>query len=249
MQPTERFSRRVENYRRYRPSYPAGVIELMRQEGRLEVGARVADVGSGTGILTRLLVEAGWEVDAVEPNGPMREAAEADLGARAAFHSVAATAEATTLPEASVAAIVCAQAFHWFEREAAAREFRRILRPDGLVFLVWNERREDSEFDCAYEAIIDSLGAGRAECGHGAVQRNLEHFFRPETFREASFFNPQSMDWEVLRGRFLSSSYVPLEDDPRHPRLLGELEELFHRYQQEGRVVFAQNAWVYFGQV
>jgi SAM-dependent methyltransferase len=249
MQSTERFSRRVENYRRYRPSYPAEVIELMRKDGGLRAGARVSDVGSGTGILTRLLLEAGWEIDADEPNGPMREAAEADLGHWPGFHSIAATAEATTLPDHSVAAIVCAQAFHWFDREAAGREFRRILRPGGLIFLVWNERREDSEFDGAYEAMIDALGAGRAECSHGAVQRDLVGFFRPGTYREASFSNPQPMDWEALRGRFLSSSYVPLEEDPRHPQLLGELEELFQRYQRGGQVVFSQNAWVYFGQV
>ncbi len=158
MNPTERFSNRVENYRRFRPSYPAGVIELIRNTASLRAGAAVADVGSGTGILTKLLLEAGWDVYAVEPNAPMRRAAEDELGSHARFHSVDASAETTGLPTASVDVITCAQAFHWFNRDAARAEFARLLKPDGWVFIIWNERELSSAFDRAYYDILTTLG-------------------------------------------------------------------------------------------
>ncbi len=140
MNPMERFSNRVENYRRFRPSYPDAVIDLIRETAGLREGSPAADLGSGTGILTRLLLDAGWEVFAVEPNAPMRAAAEEELGAEARFHSIDAPAEATGLPAGSVQAITCAQAFHWFDREAAQAEFARILKPEGWAFIIWNER-------------------------------------------------------------------------------------------------------------
>ena len=251
MDSTERFSNRAENYRRYRPTYPPAVIELIRDAARLEPGVDVADLGSGTGILTRLLLEAGWKVHAVEPNAPMREAAESDLAGFPRFRSLAATAEKTTLPDASVAAITCAQAFHWFDRTAARAEFRRILRPDGWVFLIWNERETDetSPFGDDYHALLDSIGQEYSKIHSSRIDQHLETFFLPGTYQKKTFYNPQDMTWEVLRGRFLSSSYVPPEEDPRQPLLLAELERIFHRHEQDGKVVFRQDSFVYFGQL
>jgi SAM-dependent methyltransferase len=249
MDVTERFSDRVENYRRYRPGYPAAVIDLVRETAGLEAGATVADVGSGTGILTRLLLEAGWEVFAVEPNGPMRLAAEEDLASWPRFHSVEARAEATGLREGSVEAITCAQAFHWLEREAARAEFRRILKPEGWVFLIWNERCTGSGFDLAYHEILASLGHAFEGVRDRAEDKRLETFFRAGTYREARFPNPTRMTWEALRGRFLSSSYAPAEGDPRHGEMLGRLEGIFREYEEDGRVVQEQTANVYFGRV
>lgn len=249
MHPTERFSNRVENYRRYRPGYPPEVIELIRTTARLKPGADVADLGSGTGILTRLLLDAGWNVYAVEPNAPMREAAEADLGSHASFHSLATRAEETGLPDGSVDAITSAQAFHWFEREASRAEFRRISRPDGWVFLIWNERTCGGAFDHAYHEILATLGQEYEGVRDRAMEKRLESFFRPGTYREATFTNTSLMTWEMLRGRFLSSSYAPTEDDPRHPEIMAALEKAFRDNQRDGRVSLEHPACVYFGQV
>jgi SAM-dependent methyltransferase len=251
MDSTERFSNRAENYRLYRPTYPAAVIDLIRVTAKLGPDADVADLGSGTGILTRLLLEAGWKVHAIEPNAPMREAAEADLAASPRFRSLAATAEKTLLPDASVAAITCAQAFHWFDREAARLEFRRILRPDGWVFLIWNEREagEASPFGQDYQALLDSIGQEYSKIYASRINQHLESFFLSGTYQRRTFYNPQDMTWEVLRGRFLSSSYVPPEGDPRQPLLLAELERIFHRHEQDGKVVFRQDSFVHFGQL
>jgi SAM-dependent methyltransferase len=253
MKPTERFSNRVENYRRFRPSYPAALIEFIRETAGLHAGSRVADVGSGTGILTRLLLDAGWEVFAVEPNAPMRRAAEEEFGARTGFHSVDASAEATGLPAASVDAITCAQAFHWFDHNAAMAEFARILKPEGWAFIIWNERQITSPADLAYSEILTSLGHaydGVRERGR-LVQTNdiLERSFRAGTYRTSGFPNPSRMDWETFRGRFLSSSYAPAEDDPRAGDYLARLEALFREHQRDGEIVMDQTANVYCGQL
>ena len=249
MNVTERFSNRVENYRRYRPSYPAGVIDLIRETAGLRPGAAVADVGSGTGILTRLLLDVGWEVYAVEPNAPMRQAAESDLGAHARFHSVDASAEATGLPGASVEAITCAQAFHWFDRDAAHAEFARILKPEGWMFIIWNERQLGGAFDRAYYEILASLGHAYDGVRERSNDQALEPFFRAGTYRTAQFPNPSRLDWETLRGRFLSSSYVPAEGDPRQPELIAWLERIFREHQRGGVVVVDSTANVYFGKL
>ena len=125
--PTRRFSGRVENYARYRPGYTAGVLDILAAEMGFSEQSVVADVGSGTGISTRLFLDHGNEVFAVEPNADMRAAAEAALQANPRFHSIAATAEATGLPAASIDLVVAGQAFHWFRVAETRREFMRSL--------------------------------------------------------------------------------------------------------------------------
>ena len=142
--PTARFSNRVDDYVRYRPSYPAGVLEILRAEVGLTPASIIADVGSGTGISAELFLRNGNTVYAVEPNDAMRHAAERLLGGYHAFHSVNGRAEATTLPDASIDLSLAAQAFHWFDVPKARAEWQRILRPDGWAVLVWNTRRTDT---------------------------------------------------------------------------------------------------------
>ena len=137
---TERFSSRVENYVKYRPSYPAAVLQLLSMRCGLDATSTVADVGSGTGILTELLLETGAEVFAVEPNREMRAAAEKLLSDYGRFRSVDGTAEATTLQAACVDLVTASQAFHWFDVQKSRRELGRILRPRAWVALIWNER-------------------------------------------------------------------------------------------------------------
>lgn len=253
MKPTERFSNRADDYRRYRPGYPLAVTELMREACGLKAGASVADVGSGTGIFSRLLLEAGFEVTAVEPNGPMQLAAEEDLGHFPRFHSVAAAAEQTGLPGASFDAITVAQAFHWFDHQAARREFQRLLRPGGLVFIIWNNRQIDSSpFARAYEDLLKALGESYEAVAHRSQDvgpRGIEEFFAPGVAQLAEFDNPHVMDWPGLRGRFLSASYAPAKGDPRHEDFLARLERIFRQHEVEGRVTFDQTTKVYYGKL
>src|SRR5262245_64642768 len=142
---TQRFSSLVENYIKYRPGYPNEVIETLRSECGLTSGSIIADVGSGTGILTEMFLRIGNTVYGIEPNREMREAAERLLKDYPRFRSVASRAEETTLDDASVDFITAGQAFHWFDREKTREEFARILRPRGWVALIWNERVTTAE--------------------------------------------------------------------------------------------------------
>jgi hypothetical protein len=179
----------------------------------------------------------------------MRAAAETDLGSSDRFHSHAAPAERTGLPAGCVDAITCAQSFHWFDRDAARTEFDRILVPRGWVFLIWNERREGAPFEHAYHDILASLGHAFEGIRNRTIKKNLESVFLPGTYREAAFPNSQSMTWKGLRGRFLSSSYVPTAEDPRHAGLLFELERIFRQHQCDGKITLEQDARIYYGQV
>ena len=152
---TQRFSDRVENYIRYRPSYPAQVLETLRSECGLSASSTVADIASGTGIFSRLLLEDGNRVYGVEPNREMRQAAERLLADFRGFMSIAGTAEATTLPDQSVEFATAAQAAHWFDLPKARKEFARILKPQGWAVLIWNERCTDTTpFLREYEELL-----------------------------------------------------------------------------------------------
>src|SRR5882672_3406944 len=119
---TSRFSDRVENYIRYRPGYPPGVLQALKAECGLTPGHVLADIASGTGIWTRTLLENGNPVFGVEPNAEMREASERLLAEFPKFTSVAGAAEATTLADHSADFVSAAQAAHWFDRGRARHE-------------------------------------------------------------------------------------------------------------------------------
>jgi SAM-dependent methyltransferase len=154
-----RFSNRADNYARYRPGYPLGVMDILRNQCGLTDASVVADIGSGTGILSELFLRNGNTVFAIEPNAAMRQVADRLLGEFPNFLSIDATAEATTLDASSVDLVTAAQAFHWFDRDRARKEFARILRPGGWVALIWNERRLDSTaFLRDYEQLLLSPG-------------------------------------------------------------------------------------------
>jgi SAM-dependent methyltransferase len=246
--PRGRFSNRVEDYRRYRPGYPAGVIRTLEQAGALSRDGTVADVGSGTGILTGLLLAAAQTVYAIEPNAPMRHAAEEELGTYPGFRSVDATAEATTLPDASVDLVTAGQAFHWFDPAAARREFLRILHSGGQVALVWNERLTDTPFLDAFENLLLRHSVDYTTVDHRQVTPDtLAPFFGPGGYRSAVFPNEQRFDREGLRGRLLSSSYVPPADHPGFPAMIEEMERIFAAHQEGGRVAFRYETKLFWG--
>ena len=248
---TERFSDRVENYIRYRPSYPVAVLDVLREEINLTSDWTIADVGSGTGISTELFLKNGNKVFAVEPNAPMRAAAERLLAGYPKFQSVDGTAEATTLPNDSVDAVVAAQAFHWFDPVKFSVECRRIVEPNGWGVLLWNARRLDSTpFLRDYELLLKKYGVDYAQVRHENVdQSRLDRFFSPRQWRKRMVENEQRLTLDGLRGRALSSSYVPADGDPAQATLLNELDELFAREQRDGLVVVEYDVEIYFGRL
>jgi SAM-dependent methyltransferase len=246
--PTERFSTRVDNYARYRPSYPAASIDLLASRCGLAPGTQVADIGSGTGILSELLLERGAQVHAVEPNDAMRGSAEARLGGRPGFRSVRGSAEATTLPAASIELLVAGQAFHWFDAQRARKEALRVATAGAMGALLWNERpRGTHRFLDEYDALLrrhapeyDRIVASRADVP------SMRGFFGGH-MQEASFANEQRFDFEGLKGRLLSSSYAPEAGQPQHEALLAALHELYLRHERDGQIIFPYQTLVYFG--
>ncbi len=248
--PTQRFSSRVEQYVRCRPGYPAEVIECLRAECGLTPSAVIADVASGTGLFSRLLLENGNEVYAIEPNSEMRVAGEQFLSGFPRFHSVAGRAEATTLSDHSMDFVTAAQAAHWFDRDAARREFARILKPGGWTVLVWNERCTDSTpFLRAYEDLLLRYGTDYSEVRHERTTSTLDAFFHPVPFESRVFDYRQEFDYQGLEGRLLSSSYTPQAGEPNHEPMIRELWRLFDTYNKTGRVAFGYTTRVYFGRL
>lgn len=247
---TQRFSDRVGSYSRYRPSYPDGLVRLMEAECGLAPGVAVADVGSGTGILSRMLLDRGAKVYSVEPNHEMREAGERLLAGYECFTSVAGTAEATALPATSVGLVTAGQAFHWFDREAAREEFARILTPDGHVALVWNSPRyEATPFMRGYRRLLERFGTDWEKVTHLEVGADSLKPFFGGGFEERRLENRQTFDREALEGRLLSSSFVPGPDDPRSGPMLEELAGVFCEHQRGGEVVFEYDTRVFYGRL
>jgi SAM-dependent methyltransferase len=248
--PTQRFSSRVGNYVRYRPGYPPALIDLLRKECGLNSSAIIADVASGTGIFTRMLLENGNRVFGVEPNADMRKAGEEFLRGYPQFASVEGTAEATTLADHSVDLVTAAQAAHWFDRERARREFIRICRSGGWTVLIWNERRTESTlFLREYEQLLLSYGTDYQNVRHERTTQEIEAFFAPSGFQLRTFDYVQQFDYAALEGRLLSSSYTPQADDVAYAPMLRELRRIFDARQVDGRVAFEYDTLVYFGRL
>ncbi len=248
--PTARFSDRVEDYVRYRPGYPPQVLDLLRAECGLKPSHVIADIASGTGAFTRLLLENGNRVFAVEPNAEMREAGNRLLQSFNELESVAGTAEETTLPSASVDFVTAAQAAHWFNRSRARKEFVRILKPGGWCVLIWNERRTAATpFLRAYEQLLLNYGTDYKEVRHERTTSTIHEFFAPSPFQERSFDLRQHFDYDGAAGRLLSSSYAPLAGHPNHEPMMQELQRIF-RAHAEGEVVeFVYTTRLYYGRL
>jgi SAM-dependent methyltransferase len=245
----ERFSDRVENYIKYRPSYPPQVVETLQAECGLSVHSTVADIGCGPGNLAALILPVGAKVYGVEPNLEMREAGEKLLADEPGFKAVDGSAEKTTLADRSIDLITAGQAFHWFDFPVARAEFRRILKPDGWVALVWNTRLTDeTPFARAYEKLLKDQSEEYSKVDHRNVGREIISEFFTGSFQRRIFPYVQMFDWDGLKGRALSSSYVSLVE-PQLSGFLGSLKEIFDENANSGQVAFEYQTELFFGQI
>jgi len=245
-----RFGSRVDDYSKYRPNYPQAVIDLLKDDCGLTEKSVVADIGSGTGILSELFLKSGNLVYGVEPNAPMRGIAETLLEAYPRFISVDGTAESTNLEDSSVDFITAAQAFHWFQRDKARAEFARITKSPGWVVLIWNERRLDSTpFLRDYEAMLLHYGTDYEKVRHENVTGEIGSFFAPQVVNFRTFENVQIFDFEGLQGRVRSSSYTPEPGDANFEPMMARLNEIFKTHQDDGRVSFEYDTNVFYGKI
>ena len=236
MKSTERFTSRVENYHLYRPSYAQAFLDELKQALIGAPEASLADIGSGTGILSQQLLEAGWRVSGIEPNDAMRQLAEKQLESYPRFRSLKGTAEATGLEAHSVDLVVAAQAFHWFEPETARKEFLRILKPGGKVVLVWNIRQHSTDFLKAYEDFLHRYSTDYQLVDHQRFDwEGIAHFFRDQYQRKETP-NPQMMDWQKLWGYSQSCSYALPPGHPDFDQSREMLKKTFEQYAERSTI-------------
>ena len=247
----QRFSTRVADYLRYRPGYPSGVRDILRAECLLKSGHVVADMGSGTGLLSELFLKNGNRVFGIEPNEPMRQAGEEYLASYDGFTSVNGSAEATTLEDACVDLVTTGQAFHWFDRDACRREFSRVLKPSGWVVVIWNERLVDTTpFLRDYEALLRQFGTDYARVKESYPnEQHMRDFFGLAAYSSHELPNSQELDFEGLAGRLRSSSFSPTQDHPNHAPMMAQLQKTFDAYKQDGRVRLEYSTHVCFGRL
>lgn len=247
----ERFSNRVDAYVKYRPSYPSEAIAHLYDTIGFGENSIIADVGAGTGKFSELLLSQGSTIIAVEPNKEMGEAAEQRLGANPKFRAVPGSAENTGLPDHSVDFIVCAQAFHWFDRALTRQEFARILKPGGQVVLIWNSRIiSGTPFRESYDRLLHTYGIDYAKLMHKNISpTDLAAFYAPQPMSEARFIYSQSFDFEGLSGRLHSSSYIPTPEHPQYEPMMKELRTIFDQNEQDGLVPFEYETEIYWGEL
>ncbi|MFZ0218689.1 MAG: class I SAM-dependent methyltransferase [Candidatus Aquirickettsiella sp.] len=244
------FTKTVSYYLKYRPSYPKEVLDLLVRECGLNNKSLIADVGSGTGFLAKLFLEAGNTVYAVEPNQAMRETGEAYLAHYSHFHSISGTAEATQLEHASVDFITVGTAFHWFDVEKTKQEFKRIAKPKAWVVLVWNVRDTESLLIHDYESLLHEYGNDYANSKAKKLDKvALDIFFKGHTIKTASFRNVQLFDWEGFKGRLLSTSFIPSPEDAKYKAMVEQLNIIFLRYEKNGIIEFLYKTNLFYSHI
>ncbi len=248
--PTEKFSDRVEDYNRCRPGYPPEILAPLRKTCGLTSKSTVADIGSGTGLLTQPFLDNGNRVWAVEPNNEMRTAAERNFLRQPLFTSVNGTAEASGLESGSMDFVTAGQAFHWFDSAKTIPEFRRILKPDGWVVLIWNHRLHTaSDFMVEYEDLLQKQCPQYKTRTHRDHAKSVKEIFAKECFYYYACGNQQSFDLAGLKGRLLSSSYSLTAGDAGYQIMIDELHALFQQHEVAGQIKFEYETRVYFGHI
>ncbi len=234
--PKSRFSSRAKYYAKYRPGYPKEILTLLKQKEILQTDTIIADIGSGTGILSELFLQEKNHVLGIEPNPKMRIAAETYLSKYSTFRSICGSAENTTLKSQSVNLITVGQAFHWFQIEQTIKEFKRILTHHGNVVLIWNFRKTDgSNFNELYENVMLTHGTDYAQL---KKPFNLKSLLPTNTNEYYHFKNQQLLDYQGYIGRTLSSSYIPLQNDPGFSPMITKLKQIFDENQIQGKITF-----------
>ncbi len=246
MNTVERFSNRAANYVRYRPDYPREIMPFLAKNCGLTKDSIIADVGCGPGISSRMFLENGNCVIGVEPNDAMRSSAIEQLSGFHNFKVINGVSDATTLPDASVDLIIAAQAFHWFDPVTTRAEFERILRPGGRIVLIWNERQLDTTpFLIEYEAFLLKYANDYPVVRHEIIEADSIRGFLGDDMETVTFPNVQVFDFEGLKGRMLSASYMPAETDPIYETMIDELRSIFAKHAENGKVNVLYDTNVY----
>lgn len=233
----DKFTGKAAVYTKYRPTYPDSFLEYLFRELGFHHNSVTADIGSGTGILTGLLLKRGCTVYGVEPNEDMRKTAEKALSHFERFHSVNASAEHTGLPDTCVDAVTAAQSFHWFDRAKFKAECQRILRENGTVVLVWNSRDAESELVQENDAVNHRFCPnfkGFSGGMRGDDPNGFRDFFKNGIYEYKIFEHTLSVDEKGFIGGNLSASYAPKPADNNYNPYISALKQVFEKYNDSG---------------
>jgi ubiquinone/menaquinone biosynthesis C-methylase UbiE len=251
MKPAEKFTDKAEVYAKHRPGYAHEYIKYLLTATSLNEGNVVADIGSGTGILSRQLLESGLTVIGVEPNDDMRTIAEQELKQNSCFISVNAAAEHTTLDDKSVDLVTAAQAFHWFDKERFKQECQRILKPSAKVALVWNSRdgssalnKESAEICQCYCPNFKGFSGGIEES-----EDVFRQFYKDGKYDFRRLRNDLEFDFAGFLGRYLSASYAPKKNAKEYGPFISAFTNLFEKYSNNGKIIISNVIRSYLGEV
>jgi SAM-dependent methyltransferase len=240
---------RVDNYQRFRPSYTDETIDYNFNNFDLSKQSVLADIGSGTGIFTEKILKRCKKVYAVEPNTEMRTAAEKRLSINKSFQSINGTSENTTLDNESIDSITVAQAFHWFSIEETKKEFKRILKKEAVVFLIWNNRVTNTPFLKEYEEILVNKIPEYTVVNHNNITEDIIKTFLIRDYSQVIFKNNQVFDLEGVLGRLSSSSYTPKQNTKEYENIKAEIVKIFNQYSTDGVISFNYNTEIYSGKI
>lgn len=246
----ERFSNKVANYVKFRPSYPPQLVQTLIDQLKLTPASCIADIGSGTGIFSRLLLEHYLSVIAIEPNREMLAAAKDDLSSFADFTYRNSSAAQTGLTSNSIDLITVAQAFHWFHNNDTQREFKRVLKDTGHLALIWNKRDLDCEFQEQYHQLLTQFCEEYQSVNHmNLSDQMLQQFYAPNPLQTFNFHYSQQLSFVALLGRLQSTSYCPASHTAQYSALAAALKVLFNQYAKDDVITFNYISRLYLGRL
>ena len=247
---TKKFDGKAKNYALGRPGYAPELVDCFYSRCGIKKTSVIADIGSGTGKFAKCFLDRGNDVYCVEPNEEMRHQAESELSRYANYHSVAGTAESTTLDNCSIDHITVAQAFHWFNPNDFKSECRRIIRAGGKAFLVWNNRVETDAVNEELYA-INAAYCPQFKGFSGGIKKDDDRIadFFEHRYDYVAFDNPLLFDRQTFIARSLSSSYSLKEGDNGYEMYIADLQKLFDKHQKDGVVSVLNQSVAYIGTV
>ena len=249
LEPTRHFSKKAENYMKYRWRYPKEVLDYLKSSVGLQKSWNIADIGYGTGILTKILLDNGNNVIGVEPNDDMRNAGEEYLKDYSNFVSMNAKAEESKIKDNSLELITVAQAIHWFNPEKTKIEFNRILKDNGIIFIIFNRRsKERSDFIIDYDNINKKYNKDFKYTNNNPSNGNLIiNYLLDDKIHYHSIDNKISEGFESFKGGFLSASFIPDETSENYTEMINELKDIFDKHKNNDKITFEYSTEIYWG--
>lgn len=248
----ERYSSKTDDYAKYRPNFPNEIVEFLYSNDFINSNSIIADIGSGTGRFTRLLLEKGNKVYGVERNDEMRAKAEQLLSQYSNFISIRGSAEETVLTDNTIDLITAAQAFHWFNKEKCLSEFKRIIKKNGKVLILWDDFLTNyNNFSIEYGKVLNKyriVELGQMEKRFTRTEM-ISDFFRNNKYETLSFTHEIYQNFNSIKGGALSASFTPKPDEVNYKPFLLELQEVFEKFQSEGKVLTAFQTICYLGKI